>query len=106
MFGGRKSRRLLWGNFYLDALDHCITEQECHGAYVRYTDDFLVFGDDKIRLWELRAGIVEQLARVRLKLTEPKSRLLAAREGVPFCGFRFLPGLRPRILVAAPDRPR
>jgi hypothetical protein len=35
---------------------------------------------------------------LRLKLSFPKSRLLATREGVPFCGFRFMPGLRPRIL--------
>jgi hypothetical protein len=88
----------LWGNFYLDELDHWVTEDQRHGAYLRYTDDFVLFDDDKARLWELRAGIVEQLARVRLKLAEPKSRLLATREGVPFCGFCFRPGLRPRIL--------
>jgi RNA-directed DNA polymerase len=88
----------LWGNFYLDALDHWTTEAQQHGAYLRYTDDFLLFGDDKARLWELRISIAEQLTRVRLRLAEPKSRLLATREGVPFCGFRFLPGRRPRVL--------
>jgi hypothetical protein len=88
----------LWGNFYLDGLDHWATETQRHGAYLRYTDDFLLFGDDKARLWELRTGVVEQLAAVRLRLAEPKSRLLTTREGVPFCGFRFSPGLRPRIL--------
>ena len=81
-----------------------MTETERHGTYLRYTDDFLLFGDDKPRLWELRTGLVEQLARVRLKLAEPKSRLLATREGVPFCGFRFLPGLRPRVLGATKRR--
>jgi len=85
-------------------LDHWITETEQHGAYLRYTDDFLLFSDDKARLWELRAGIVEQLAWDRLKLAEPKSRLLAARESVPFCGFRFLRGLRPRVLGATKRR--
>ncbi len=88
----------LWGNFYLDELDHWVTETEQHGSYLRYTDDFLLFGDDKARLWELRAGTVEHLARIRLKLAEPKSRMLTTGEGVPFCGFRFLPGLRPRVL--------
>jgi len=88
----------LWGNFYLDEMDHWLTEAERQGAYLRYTDDFLMFGDDKHRLWALREGIVAQLAAARLHLAEPKSRLLATREGVPFCGFRFLPGLRPRIL--------
>jgi hypothetical protein len=94
----------LWGNFYLDALDHWVTETQRQGAYLRYTDDFLLFGDDKARLWELQTGIVEQLAAVRLRLAEPKSRLLATREGVPFCGFRFLPDLCPRILGATKRR--
>lgn len=88
----------LWGNFYLDALDHWVTDTQRHGAYLRYTDDFLLFDDDKARLWELRAGILAQLASIRLTLAEPKSRLLATHEGVSFCGFRFLPGLQPRVL--------
>jgi len=41
---------------------------------------------------------------VRLKLAEPKVGLLAAREGVTFCGFRFLPGLQPRVLGATKRR--
>ena len=94
----------LWGNFYLDDLDHRLTEEQRHGAYVRYTDDFLLFGNNPTRLWELRADLVAQLAAVRLRLAEPKSRMLATREGVPFCGFRFVPGGRPRILGATKRR--
>lgn len=94
----------LWGNFYLDALDHRIVEGERHGDYLRYTDDFLLFSGSKQRLHELRETITEELGSVRLRLAEPKSRLLATREGVPFCGFRFLPGLRPRVLGATKRR--
>lgn len=94
----------LWGNFYLDALDHAITESGRHGAYLRYTDDFLLFADEKSRLHALLAVIVEELTQVRLALAEPKSRLLACREGVPFCGFLFLPGVRPRVLGATKRR--
>ena len=94
----------LWGNFYLDALDHEITEQLGHGAYLRYTDDFLLFGNDKSALWELRERVVAHLGGIKLCLAEPKSRLLATREGVPFCGFRFLPGQRPRVLGATKRR--
>jgi RNA-directed DNA polymerase len=94
----------LWGNFYLDGLDHRITEGEAHGAYLRYTDDFLLFGNDKARLWELWAVVKEELAELRLRLAEPKSRMLSCAEGVPFCGFRFLPGLGPRILGATKRR--
>jgi len=94
----------LWGNFYLDDFDHWVTETRRHGAYLRYTDDFLLFGDDKVELWELRDAMIKQLAAARLKLAEPKSRILATQEGVLFCGFRFLPGLRPRILGATKRR--
>ena len=63
-----------------------------------------MFSDDRARLWDLRARIIDRLADLRLRLAEPKSRLLATREGVPFCGFRFLPGLKPRILGATKRR--
>jgi len=94
----------LWGNFYLDDLDHRITGTERHGDYLRYTDDFLIFSDEKDRLWELRKVVDAELAALRLRFAEPKSRLLQTNEGVPFCGFRFLPGLRPRILGATKRR--
>jgi hypothetical protein len=94
----------LWGNFYLDEMDHWIVERERHGAYLRYTDDFLLFGDDRERLWTLHQGIREQLERVRLRLAVPKSRLLRTCEGVPFCGFRFLPDHQPRVLGATKRR--
>ncbi len=84
--------------------DHALVEGERHGAYVRYTDDFLLFGDDRRELWRLRGRVVEELARVRLKLAVPKSRLLATREGVPFCGFLFRPGLAPRVIGATKRR--
>ncbi len=93
-----------WGNFYLDEMDHFLTERCCHGDYLRYTDDFLLFANDPGRLWELRAEIVGQLAALRLRLAEPKSRLLQTLEGVPFCGFRFFPSLSPRILGATKRR--
>lgn len=37
----------LWGNFMLDDMDHWITEELRVGAYARYTDDFLLFANDK-----------------------------------------------------------
>ncbi len=44
----------IWGNYYLNALDHFIKEQlECPG-YLRYVDDFVVFGNDKTALLEIK----------------------------------------------------
>jgi|GEM_PF-3185101 len=88
----------LWANFFLDPLDHWITETKHFGAYARYTDDFLIFADDKAVLHELRAGIEEHLAELRLELAAEKTRLMTTGAGVPFCGFIFRPGLRPRVL--------
>jgi hypothetical protein len=94
----------LWGNFLLNKMDHWITEELRIGAYARYTDDFLLFADDKATLWAAREGIIGKLGEIRLQLAEPKSQLLKCSEGVPFCGFRFLPELRPRILGATKRR--
>jgi len=58
--------------------------------------------------WWLRRE--SELLRLREELLSggyrpgPYRFLLATREGVPFCGFRFLPGLRPRMLGATKRR--
>lgn len=71
---------------------------------MRYTDDFLIFAHEKPLLRELGAAVAVELSGVRLRLAVPKSRVLATREGVAFCGFRYRPGLRPRILGATKRR--
>lgn len=55
--------------------------------HLRYVDDFCCFGEDKHRLAELRAAIVERLFRLRLRLNEGKSRVRQVKEGVEFLGF-------------------
>jgi hypothetical protein len=94
----------LWANFFLDPLDHWITETMRFGAYARYTDDFLIFGDDKTALHELRTGIESHLAALRLEVAAEKTRVMTTSEGVPFCGFVFRPGLLPRVLGATKRR--
>lgn len=94
----------LWGNLFLNSLDHTITERWRHGAMLRYTDDFLIFGNDAASLCAMKNNIAEELVGMRLALAEPKSRVLTTREGVPFCGFRFQPGVLPRVLGATKRR--
>jgi len=94
----------LWANFFLDPLDHWITAAMRFGAYARYTDDFLIFADNKAALHELRSGIEAQLIEMKLELAENKTRLMTTSEGVPFCGFVFQPALRPRIIGATKRR--
>ena len=88
----------LWANFYLDRLDHFIKEELRAPGYVRYTDDFLLWPGDKQFLRDCKAAVSEFLASERLQLQERKTRILPTRVGVPCLGFRFFPGLRPRII--------
>ena len=67
-------------------------------AYARYTDDFLLWSDDKGFLQHCHARIAMQLADDRLSLHPVKTCVMSTSEGVPFLGFRFLPGRQPRLL--------
>lgn len=81
-----------FANVYLDGFDHWLKEDLRVGAYLRYVDDFCVFGDDKARLNGILAAMKEYLADLRLSLHPGKSRIYTAKEGVEFLGFRHLPG--------------
>lgn len=88
----------LWANLYLDRLDHTICEDLRVPAYVRYTDDFLVWANHKAFLNDSRERIEYELHQERLALHERKTRMFPVRCGVPFLGFRFFPGHAPRLL--------
>ncbi|MCK6691575.1 MAG: RNA-directed DNA polymerase [Thermoanaerobaculia bacterium] len=81
----------LWGNFYLDRLDHFIKEKLGRRAYLRYVDDFVVFGHSKAELWEVKRQIADFLQNYRLLLHERKSRVYRTGEGVTFLGYRVFP---------------
>lgn len=88
----------LWANLYLDRLDHFIRENLRVPGYVRYTDDFILWSDDKAFLHDCRERIADELAKERLTLHPSKTRVFPSRCGVPFLGFRFYPGKAPRLL--------
>jgi hypothetical protein len=80
-------------NHYLGELDHWVTDGLGHGCYVRYMDDFLVFGE-RGELRELARHLPELLAeRLGLALNDRRSRVMPVRDGVPFLGFRVFPRL-------------
>jgi retron-type reverse transcriptase len=80
-----------FANVYLDPLDHFVKDQLRQKGYVRYCDDFLVFGDDKKRLAEAREAIAEFLTGLRLRLHSVKNVLFPVREGIRFLGYRVFP---------------
>ncbi len=82
-----------WANCYLNPFDHFVKrELGCRG-YLRYVDDFLLFGDDKGRLWAWRAAIVERLTRLRLTI-HAGAHPRPVTEGIPFLGFVVYPNRR------------
>lgn len=79
-----------WANCYLNSFDHCVKrELRCPG-YVRYVDDFLLFADDKDKLWAWRAALEERLAALRLTI-HPGAQPRPVTEGIPFLGFVVYP---------------
>jgi hypothetical protein len=76
-------------NVYLNELDHFVKEELCCAAYARYADDFVLFGDDKERLWEWRERVAARLVRLRLALHADKTVVSSTRCGLKFLGFKL-----------------
>ncbi|HKZ85457.1 MAG TPA: reverse transcriptase domain-containing protein [Anaerolineae bacterium] len=80
-----------WANVYLNELDQFVKRRLACLAYLRYVDDFLLFSDDKRRLWEWKDAVREFLVSLRLTLHERESTVYPVTNGIPFLGFRVYP---------------
>jgi retron-type reverse transcriptase len=85
-----------FANVYLNPFDHFVKDahKDAHKGldYVRYVDDFVVLGDDKEWLWEVRAAMDAYLqTRLRLRLHPKKQWIFPVSEGVDFLGYRVFP---------------
>ena len=80
-----------FANVYLSGCDRFIKERLRARHYLRYVDDFALFGDDRAFLTEAKAAIADYLIALRLKLHPIKSQLFETRHGANFVGFRVLP---------------
>ncbi|MBF0397205.1 MAG: group II intron reverse transcriptase domain-containing protein [Desulfobacterales bacterium] len=78
-------------NFYLGSFDHWIKGKRKIKGYVRYMDDFLVFGNEKSyiknELNEIKLFIKQNL---KLKLKD-NVQLNHTSHGIPFLGYRIFP---------------
>jgi RNA-directed DNA polymerase len=79
-----------WANCYLNGFDHFVQRQLRCTGYVRYVDDFLLFGEDKRTLWAWREAVVAQMSRLRLTI-HPSAHPRPTAEGFPFLGFVVYP---------------
>lgn len=93
----------LFANIYLNELDRFVVKEFPDHPYLRYMDDFLVFGSNKRALWEIEAAIRRFLTRrLRLALHPRKVSVSPVRAGLDALGFVTRPDrirLRHRNLV-------
>jgi retron-type reverse transcriptase len=83
-----------FANVYLNPLDHFVKEVLGIPYYLRYVDDFVLLGQDKRRLWEIKLEIEKYLAGLRLRLHPNKCQIHPTQRGLTFLGFRVFPEYR------------
>jgi hypothetical protein len=76
-----------FANIYLDRFDHFVKQELGVKGYVRYVDDFLLFGGSRREVKAWGAACREFLAAERLEIHPDKYRLIPTADGVDFCGF-------------------
>lgn len=81
-----------FGNVMLNPLDHYAKEVLRVRGYVRYADDFLIFGDNKTELAATRKLVRDFLLSFRLRIHPHKSEIFPVKSGLPFLGYRLFPG--------------
>jgi RNA-directed DNA polymerase len=84
----------LFGNVYLNPLDHFVKEVLRVPGYVRYVDDFALFGKDPAQLQDWRERVEVFLAKRRLSLHPRKTALEPCALPALFLGYVLHPGWR------------
>lgn len=79
-----------FGNLYLNELDQLVKHKYHVRDYLRYCDDFLIFGNDKEELRRVADGIESFVGNV-LQLRLSKKELYPTSHGVDFLGYRHFP---------------
>jgi hypothetical protein len=83
-----------FANHYLGELDHFVKERLRVKGYLRYMDDFVLFGADKAGLRRLHAAVrAFTTERLRLELKEEATVIAPVSQGISFLGFRVFPRL-------------
>ena len=75
------------GNVYMNKLDHFVKEKLGWHDYIRYCDDFCLYGNDKKVLKE-KLKIIADFLRDNLNLVLSKGTIYQTRLGVNFIGYQ------------------
>lgn len=82
-----------FANAYLGELDHFLKDRLAVKGYLRYMDDFLLFGTDKPTLHRRLSDIRRFLSDVLgLEIREEITIVAPTFQGIPFLGYRVYPG--------------
>lgn len=82
-----------FANVYLDKLDQFVNRVLRPAVYLRYVDDFLLFGESPDELQERLRQIQTVLAGLRLRVHGGKSQVRPVEAGFTFLGWRLFPGM-------------
>ena len=83
-----------FANVYLNKLDHYVLKELFLPDYLRYMDDFVVFGDDKEKLKEVRDKLREYVSKELFLKAKERAVMIQRREnGIGFLGYRVFPRL-------------
>ncbi|HPS58021.1 MAG TPA: reverse transcriptase domain-containing protein [Spirochaetota bacterium] len=80
-----------FANIYLTPLDHYILQKLKIRNYMRYVDDFVIFGDDKNQLNRYIHEIEIFCEQYRMKIHLNKACIRTTRDGISFLGYRTFP---------------
>jgi RNA-directed DNA polymerase len=76
-----------WSNVYLNDFDWFVQRELSCSAYLRYVDDFALFGDDRQTLWGWKEAVIARLAQERLTIHAAQAQVLPTHCGIPWLGF-------------------
>lgn len=89
-------------NFYLGRFDHRIKEERKVRGYLRYMDDFILFGKNKSDL-KTEIPLIRDFLTKELELELKPIQLNRSVRGIPFLGYRVFPN---RILLSPAGKRR
>jgi len=76
-----------FANVYLDGFDHFVKQTLRVKGYVRYVDDFILFGSSRAEIRHLGSLVRDHLRGLLLEIHPDKYRALRSASGVDFAGF-------------------
>lgn len=80
-----------FANYFLNGLDHKMTQHPKVKGYVRYMDDLAIFASEKQDLVAIKETVLDALAALRLHAHPQKTQIFPAKNGFPFLGFVLKP---------------